>query len=293
MRRSTEGVAASGPLAARREHTACIRPTSNAAGRAAATPECRRICEMGSNIRRFFVPELDPRVRVVTLPADEATHLGRVLRLEPGAIVSVFDGRGHEWEAEVSEVGRRRATVTLTSARTPAPEPRVPITLLLSVLKGEKMDDVVRDAVMLGVAAIRPIVTTRSEVRLSALVRGARAERWRRIAVASAKQCGRAVVPAIEEPETFGPSLDRPTRATRLVLVEPSATDIEVRHLREVGQPASAEVLVGPEGGWTADELRRISAAGGIGVRLGGRTLRADAVPLVALGALQALWGDL
>jgi 16S rRNA (uracil1498-N3)-methyltransferase len=242
---------------------------------------------------RFFVPELDPRERVVTLPADEARHLGRVLRLGPGAIVSVFDGRGGEWEAEVAEVGRDTATVGLKAALEPAPEPRVPITLLLSVLKGEKMDDVVRDAVMLGVAAIRPIVTTRTEVSLAALLRGQRAERWRRIAIASTKQCGRAVVPAIAEPETVEATLSRSPASARLALVEPGATGIAVRQLRDVDPPLSAEVLVGPEGGWTAEELARIDAAGGIGLRLGGLTLRADAVPLVALVALQTSWGDI
>jgi 16S rRNA (uracil1498-N3)-methyltransferase len=242
---------------------------------------------------RFFVPEIDPHARVIPLPAEEAAHLGRVLRLEPGARVSVFDGRGHEWDAEVAEVGRRHATVTLKAARTTAPEPRVPITLLLSVLKGEKMDDVVRDAVMLGAAAVRPIVSTRTEVSLSALTRGARAERWRRIAVASAKQCGRAVVPAIHEPETLESSLGRATAGARLVLVEPNAAGVEVRQLRDLAQPAAAELIVGPEGGWTGDELARIGAAGGIGLRLGDRTLRADAVPLVAITALQAMWGDL
>ncbi len=242
---------------------------------------------------RFFVPELDPSAPVVTLPVEEATHLGRVLRLQPGALVSVFDGRGHEWDAEVADVGRSRATVTLKSARTPAPEPRIPITLVQSVLKGEKMDDVVRDAVMLGVAAIRPIVSTRSEVSVATLRRGQRTARWRRIAVASAKQCGRAVVPAVEEPEALEASLARSTAATRLVLVEPGATGIDVRALQDLGQSVAADVLVGPEGGWTSEELGRISAAGGVGLRLGGRTLRADAVPLVAVAALQAHWGDL
>lgn len=243
--------------------------------------------------RRFFVPELDPREPIVALTDDEARHLGRVLRLGPGAIVSVFDGRGHEWEAEVADVARDRATLRLTRTLASAPETQVPIALALAVLKGEKMDDVVRDAVMLGAAAIRPIVTTRTEVSLATLARSGRAERWRRIAIASAKQCGRAVVPAVDTPVTFEDALSTPTGAARFVLVEPGASAMRPHDLREVERPAAAEMLIGPEGGWTDDELRRSAAAGAIGVRLGGRTLRADAMPLVALTALLTVWGEI
>lgn len=243
--------------------------------------------------RRFFVPELDPRAPLVALTADEARHVGRVLRLGPGAIVSVFDGRGHEWEAEVADVARDRATLRLTRELQAAPETRIPIALAIAVLKGEKMDDVVRDAVMLGVVAIRPILTTRTEVSVTALARGRRAERWRRIAVASAKQCGRAVVPPIDEPMTLDEAVSTPASATRLVLVEPGASAISTRDLRDIDPPTAAQVLIGPEGGWTEDELRRCAEAGAVGLRLGGRTLRADAMPLVALTALLTAWDEL
>ena len=93
--------------------------------------------------------------------------------------------------------------VRVDGARDAVAEPRVAVTLAQAALKGDKMDDVVRDAVMMGVAAVQPFVTTRSEVTHAALVRGRRRERWERIAVASAKQCGRATVPAILEPQSF------------------------------------------------------------------------------------------
>lgn len=241
---------------------------------------------------RFYVPALDPHQPDVVLPADEARHLGRVLRLGPGARVSVFDGRGGEWAAEVASASRDHATLRRLQPLTPAPETRMPVTLVMSVLKGEKMDEVVRDAVMLGVAAIVPMVTARSETSLAALTRGARAERWRRIAVASAKQCGRAVVPEIAEPATFDAVMTTSVDAVRLMLAEPNAHAARVVSLRDV--PVSpAHLLIGPEGGWTDEELARTDAAGAVVVRLGGRTLRADAVPLIALTALLSGWGEL
>lgn len=239
---------------------------------------------------RFFIPNLDASQAIAALPDEEAGHLARVLRLRPGAEVHVFDGIGHEWRAEVAEVQGRRAAVRLIHPVAAAPERRVPITLVLSVLKGDKMDDVVRDAVMLGVSAIRPVVSTRTEVSPSVLARSGRAERWRRVAVSSSKQCGRACVPPVHDVVRLDAWLraEAPEPA-RLMLVEPGAPVAAVP-LREIHPPAAAALIVGPEGGWTREELEAAVAAGVRLVSLGPRTLRADAVPLVALAMCEAIW---
>src|SRR5690349_3366278 len=138
-------------------------------------------------MHRFFAPGLDPGDEMTTLPRDEAEHLTRVLRLGVGDTVAVFDGRGREFMARVSSADRRDVRVQLLSRVEPPPEPSVHLTLAQAVLKGEKMDDVVRDAVMLGVAAIQPVVTRRTELTVASLIKGARVERWRRVALASAK----------------------------------------------------------------------------------------------------------
>src|SRR5205085_11050160 len=153
-------------------------------------------------MHRFFAPSLDPGDETVVLPREEAEHLSRVLRLGVGDTVSAFDGRGHEYLARVAAV-RRGATgevrLQILSRMDTPPEPSVALTLVQSVLKGDKMDDVVRDAVMLGVAAVQPMVTSRAEATVAALMRG-RVDRWRRVAISSVKQCNRAVVPEIRVP---------------------------------------------------------------------------------------------
>src|SRR5690349_21103776 len=154
-------------------------------------------------VHRFFAPSFDPGDETVLLPRDEAEHLTRVLRLGVGDTVAVFDGRGREFLARVAAADRRDVRVTLLSPVEPPAEPTVPLTLVQAVLKGDKMDEVVRDAVMLGVAAVQPIVTRRTEVTVAALVRGARVDRWRRVALASAKQSRRAVLPEVRMPLTF------------------------------------------------------------------------------------------
>lgn len=248
-------------------------------------------------MHRFYAPDLDPTRPIVMLPEDEAQHLTRVLRLAPGATVAVFDGCGREFAARVESVVRGRVSLQILEPREAAPEPAVAITLAQAVLKGDKMDDVVRDAVMLGAAEIQPVVSARAEASEAALRQARRVERWRRIAIASAKQCGRAVVPHVREVVALGALLSGRSEADsamKLALVEPSQPRGQSLETLETGRrPAAALVLVGPEGGWTPDELSQVEAGGFRLVTLGARTFRADAVPVAALAILQFIWGDL
>ena len=243
---------------------------------------------------RFFAPSITAGDEIVTLPRDEAEHLTRVLRLTIGDTVSVFDGRGRECLARVISTEGREVRVQVLSPIEPAAEPAVSLTLVQAVLKGEKMDDVVRDAVMLGAFAIQPIVTRRTETSVAALLTGARPDRWRRIALAAVKQSRRAVLPEIRSPLSFEDLLDAPP-ALRLMLVEPTvSTDVEpMSALAESPRPAAVAVLVGPEGGWTEEECTAARGRGARLMTLGHRTLRADAVPVAAISVLQYLWKDL
>jgi 16S rRNA (uracil1498-N3)-methyltransferase len=240
---------------------------------------------------RFFAPAAGATGDRVLLPVDEAEHLTRVLRLSTGDRIRVFNGRGAEFEAVVDTAGRESVRVEIGAPCSPAPEPRVAITLAQAVLKGDKMDEVVRDAVMLGVAAIQPIVTARTEISKEALTRGRRRERWERVAVSSAKQCGRAVVPAILEPHSFATPSEIGLPSPVFVLVEPGVSSGVALGDLAAQIPSRATLVVGPEGGWTPDEVQAASTIGSL-VTLGGRTLRADAMALVALAALFARWGE-
>ncbi len=243
---------------------------------------------------RFYAPHLDPRAASVALDAGESRHLARVLRLRAGARVRVFDGRGTEFLAEVAASGRAGATLTLVERAAAARETTTRITLAQALLKGDAMDAVIRDATMLGVAAIQPFVATRSNVSLAAARRGRMVDRWRRIAVASCKQCGRAVVPGVRAPLDFDELLALGREDLRLILVEPSAA-VGESEASPYGspRPAAATLAMGPEGGWTAEEIARARAHGMQPWTLGARTLRADAAPIVALSVLLFVWGDL
>jgi 16S rRNA (uracil1498-N3)-methyltransferase len=242
---------------------------------------------------RFHVPGVNSTTARVELPEEEAEHLSRVLRLGAGDEVDVFDGHGALWRAEIVQVGKKSAAIRPIEELEPAPELEIALSLVVSVLKGDKLDDVVRDAVMLGVTSIQPVVSERSEISLSTLAKGSRVARWHRIAVASVKQCGRAVVPEIHDPLPLDRYWEEKTDAARLMCVEPSAALGEIFPVQTVPRKFAADVIVGPEGGWTVPEVAAAHDCGAILMSLGGRTLRADAVPIIALTALLTTWGEL
>ncbi|MDP1570521.1 MAG: 16S rRNA (uracil(1498)-N(3))-methyltransferase [Vicinamibacterales bacterium] len=240
---------------------------------------------------RFHVPGLVPDDPLIDLPGEEAHHLHKVLRLGAGAAVRVFDGRGGEWDAEVVESGSRAVRVRRGAMVAAAPEAGVAITLAVALLKGDKLDEVVRDAVMLGVHAIRPFTSAHTEARGAARARSGRG-RWARIALASTKQCGRAVLPVVHEVAPLASILAAP-EGQGILLAEPAHAARRLADLGAAPPPSAATLMVGPEGGWHPGEVADAMRQGWTILTLGPRTLRADAAPIVALTAVMAVWGEL
>lgn len=241
---------------------------------------------------RFFAPALDPGRPDVVLPPEESHHLSRVLRLGPRDRVAVFDGRGHEYRARVADPSRHAARVILEAPIDPAPEPSIPIVLVQAILKADSMDAVVRDATVLGVSTIVPVLTTHIAVSRRGAESGKVVDRWQRVALAAAKQCGRAVLPSVQTPKPFHAWQDGEPAGLRLMLAEPSA-QIQSRLIREFlteARPDHLVVLAGPEGGWASAELDRAVQAGCTPVTLGGMTLRAELAPTVALSMARVVF---
>jgi 16S rRNA (uracil1498-N3)-methyltransferase len=234
---------------------------------------------------RVYAPRISSSF---SLPPDEAHHVARVLRLAAGDDIVVFDGRGGEWAARIGAVSKDGVAVELGAPREPAPEPPVMVTLAVGLLKGDQMDTVVRDATALGATAVQPIVT--AHVALPADARRARSsERWRRVAIAAARQCGRAVVPPIHDVARFETLLAESSFERLLMCTEPARGTAGVPPQDET--PRRVLLLVGPEGGWSAAEVDLARSAGALPIGLGPRTLRAELAPAVALTALWTTWG--
>lgn len=240
---------------------------------------------------RVYMPNMNAGESRVDVRGDEAHHLGRVVRIRAGETVGVFDGRGGEWRATVVEVTRQSVSLDLTARVAAVAEPPVRVTLAVGVLKGDQMDTIIRDATVMGVSQILPLVTDHVVVPSRAWRDDGALARWQRVAVAAAKQCQRSVVPDISGVTPLADVLSSHDADRVFVCLEPSAEAAADKAWQHLPRPAAALVLVGPEGGWSAAEIATFGARGVYAVSLGPRTLRAEAVPAVLMTALWSTWG--
>jgi len=224
----------------------------------------------------------------IALPPETAAHLTRVLRLRPDDAVVLFNGDGRDYAGRLLAARREDKRVLVGSAGEAEPEPPLRLHLAVGVSRGERMDFVVQKAVELGVASIRPLFTERSVVRLDAERLDRRREHWHGVLVAACEQSGRRRLPHLHPAQALADWL--PTVAGTALLLDPQAR----RSLADLPAPeGAATLLVGPEGGLSADERARAVSAGFVSVQLGPRILRTETAPLAALAAMQVLWGDL
>ncbi len=225
-------------------------------------------------------------------PRELAHYLVRVLRLGDGATVTVFDGRGGEMEARLAVRGPMVLLERAGGPRRGVSTEARRVHLLMALLKGQAMDDVVREATELGCARITPVRCERSV----AVPEGSRAEarvgRWRRISEAAARQCGRADVPVIDPITPLTRAIVGLARGGGArILAHPGAGQGLSRDITQGHRDVT--VLVGPEGGLTGMELREAGAAGFVAVDLGPRILRARTAAPVMVALVQYVIGDL
>ena len=248
-----------------------------------------------SRDHRFLVaPEEIDDVRAV-IRGEELHHLAHVLRLRAGDEVRIFDGRGRGFHARIDSIGRSEAIALIGAPEDPGVEPACRAVLLQGIPHGERMDWIVEKATEIGAAAIVPVLGARSVVRPRS-GGWSKVDRWRRIALAAAKQSGRLVVPEVAEPISFadalrwGPGDPADLRLwTRLIFHPGAASCVPLDPSGAAAgafPSAGAALLVGPEGGWTDEEVASAAGAGWSPAGLGRRILRADTAAVVALGIL-------
>lgn len=236
---------------------------------------------------RFFVPGNLPLGAEVDLPERAARHCN-VLRLNPGDAVVLFNGEGGEHAAELTRFSRDCVSARLLSKRLIERESPLAIELAQCVPSGDRMDIAVQKATELGVRRIVPIASDRSIVKLS----GPRAERriahWRNVAISACEQCGRNRVPDVASISGLRAFVSEGRGEALRLLLAPEAA----RELKSLAPPSTVTLLVGPEGGLSAEERRDAERSGFLPVRFGPRVLRTETAPLAAIAAMQALWGD-
>jgi len=224
------------------------------------------------------------------LDRGQAHYVGRVLRKRVGDRLTLFDGSGREFPAEITAFAKDRAVLEVGDARERDCESPLEICLLQSVSKGERMDFAIQKATELGVTGIQPVTSERTVVRLDGERAGRRTEHWQRIAASACEQCGRNRVPRIYDTLPLGELLAGPSSAALRVVLAPGAET----GLGKLPPPGAGgiEVLVGPEGGFSGAEIDDAVRSGFVACHVGPRVLRAETAGPAALAAMQAMWGD-
>ncbi|HTA65342.1 MAG TPA: 16S rRNA (uracil(1498)-N(3))-methyltransferase [Xanthomonadaceae bacterium] len=246
-------------------------------------------------IPRVFLAQPLRAGDTIELPSSACEHLLRVMRLPEGASLVLCNGDGMDYRARLAEVGRRSACAHVLDAAPNLAESPSRIVLAQALARGEKMDWVIQKATELGVAAIAPIITERTEVRLDSERANRRLAHWQGVATAGCEQSGRSCVPDIAEPQTLAAYLAGVAAGTiRLALDPEGEPPSGISELHDEHAPrATIHLVVGPEGGLSDRDLTQLRAAGFRGLRLGPRILRTETAGLAALAVLQAKLGDL
>lgn len=224
----------------------------------------------------------------VDLPDSAFRHAVQVLRLREADPLTLFNGDGQDYLARLSNVTKRAAQAEILESIPCSNESKLGLTLVQGVSKGERMDWAIQKAVELGVGRIAPVITERCNVKLDAERWDKKLDHWRGVIISACEQSGRARIPGLDGVMPLRDWLSRPRQALALVL-DPGAE----RTLRDrSGPPTSAELLIGPEGGLSDNEVMLAGQAGFDRLRLGPRVLRTETAALAAIAVLQARYGD-
>ena len=238
--------------------------------------------------RFYHSSELAPH-REIFLDEAAAHHAARVLRLRQEDVVVLFNGKGGEYPARITGISKTKVTVLTGEWQNIERESPLHIILAQAVSSTEKMDFTVQKAVELGATAIQPLASQRSVVRMDAARAQKRIEHWRKVAIAACEQCGRNRVPQIAETVLLKKFLVKAKNGALRLVLSPGG-GLSFKQLKYQG--GGIILLVGAEGGLTAEEEQAASGAGFTPVTLGKRIMRTETAGLAALAAIQSLWGD-
>ncbi len=242
---------------------------------------------------RFYVPQPEIEDGILRVEGDEVRHIRRVLRLRAGDDLIVFNGAGKEYEGTIIEEGSSSVGIRVKRVLSSLSESPLEIVLAQSLLKGEKMDYLIQKATELGVKRILPFFSSRTVPFLEETRRSKRDQRWKRIAVEASKQCGRGAVPQIEPLQDFLELIQKVGQGfLRLILWEREGARLK-EVLGKSGGKKKIFFIVGPEGGFTQEEIERARGEEFIPVHLGRRILRSETSSLCLLSILQYEWGDI
>jgi 16S rRNA (uracil1498-N3)-methyltransferase len=237
---------------------------------------------------RIYVNQALHLKSTIFLDTAASHHVRHVLRLKIGDVIVVFDGQGHEYEADI--IGdKKQVQIMIQHALSSLPVPALHIHLGQAISRGEKMDFTLQKSVELGIKEITPLFTERCGVKLSGERLQAKLQHWQKVVIGACEQSGRSDVPHIYPPVSLSIWLEQAFAGVKLLL-----HPIGAKRLKEIPPPDSPIcLLIGSEGGFSTPEVLLAQQFGFESIRLGPRILRTETAALAAITALQCLWGDM
>lgn len=238
-------------------------------------------------IPRIYLPDAEQSGTQLALPDGAFGHLVRVLRMNDGAELEVFNGRGQRFRAELTSVGKREAAVKVLEALPSHTESPLHTHLGLVMSKGDRFDYALQKATELGVSAITPLTSERCDLKLKADRQEKKIQHWQGVLASACEQCGQDQLPELGEIQSLENWVAAQNSALKLVL----HTSADKPNFPEAS-PETVSFLIGPEGGLTDLEVSAATKAGFQSWQLGPRVLRTETAPVVMLALLQQRWGD-
>ncbi|MFZ4835587.1 16S rRNA (uracil(1498)-N(3))-methyltransferase [Rouxiella sp. Mn2063] len=240
-------------------------------------------------IPRIYHPEPLTDFSELSLSEDAANHVGRVLRMQPGQLLQLFDGSNQVFAATITQVDKKSVRVKLAAGEISDNESPLNLHLGQVMSRGEKMEFTIQKSIELGVNTITPLLSERCGVKLDGERLSKKLQQWQKIAVAACEQCGRNRVPEIREVMSLEQWCAEQDDSLKLNLHPRASHSINTLPL----PVTDVRLLIGPEGGLSADEIAMTTGYGFTDILLGPRVLRTETTALTAITALQVRFGDL
>ncbi len=241
---------------------------------------------------RFYVPLSLQVGDILQIPEEKARHLTQVLRLSSGAEFILFNGDGYEYNTRLTELKKKRLTAEVLASKQIDRESTIHTHLLQGLSLGDKMDTTIQKCVELGINSISPLHTSRSNLKLNETRIEKKHAHWLKIIQSSCEQSGRNALPQLQKPIQFESAIRHYAASTstlKLILHPHSKTKLT----QLTASPKEVALLVGPEGGFTDEELQLAQQYDFLPLSLGPRILRTETAGMAAIAAIQIKWGDI
>ncbi len=239
-------------------------------------------------IPRIYTPQTLASNSSIELEAEASHHLLKVLRMDVGRPLVLFNGDGNQYSGAISRTTKKTAIVLIQKQEHKPNVSPIDIELAISLSKGDRFDWVLQKATELGITKISPLITERSEVKLSGERLEKKMANWKKIIISACEQCQRNVIPLLNDVHPLQSFVEHNQSSVKLVLHHRSQDS-----LYNLKPEHSATLLIGPEGGLSDTEIQAAETKGFMPLKLGDRVLRTETAPIAALSIMQYLWGDM